>query len=252
MEENFNNLENMELIAEEGDTPREKRRISRLYIIIPLLLIIIIGIIIIIVILLKGNDNNEESKEKCQKGLDDKCATCENDKCGSCNVGYELEDGICKVNFSFKATYETNGEKEEIILLNDIYRENIIEIIIDKINVSSCSKYSFDQSGEHQVYIKMNLENLTSLNLFENATSLTSVYFSKEFDTKNISSLKNLFMECTNLKSVDISNFNFENVEDMSNMFYDCLSLKSINFPNSTTPNLKTMDSMFESCQNLR
>ena len=156
MEENFNNLENMELIAEEGDTPSGKRRISRLYVIIPLLLIIIIGIIIIIVFVLKD-------KETCQKGDEDKCATCDNDKCGSCNIGYELENGICKANFSFKATYETNGEKEEIILLNDIYKENIIEMIIDKTTVPSCSNYSFDKSGEHKVYIKMKVENLTSL-----------------------------------------------------------------------------------------
>ena len=52
-------------------------------------------------------------------------------KCGSRNKGYKLKDGSCIPQFSFRAVYETS-EDDNISFIYDLYKENIIELEVDK------------------------------------------------------------------------------------------------------------------------
>jgi surface protein len=97
--------------------------------------------------------------------------------------------------------------------------------------------------------------NLTDLNstefMLSKINKLINIKFSKEFDTRNITSMKGFFYGCNNLKSIDIHNLNTENVEDMSYMFSQCLELNTILYPNSKTSKIKNMNYMFEKCSHL-
>ena len=57
-----------------------------------------------------------------------------------------------------------------------------------------------------------------------------------------------LFVECSDINEIDLSNFDSSQVTDMGAMFHGCTSLTSINFKNFKTSNVKSMDDMFSNC----
>ena len=61
----------------------------------------------------------------------------------------------------------------------------------------------------------------------------------KLFYNYNIKKTKCLFMSCSNITGIDLSNFNFVNVDDMYAMFQGCISLTSINLKNFYPKNIK-------------
>ena len=68
------------------------------------------------------NDENKiiESCNTCEIGKDEKCSTCNNDICSTCNFGYILNEGKCKINYSFKVEYYTDKNNLNNILISPI------------------------------------------------------------------------------------------------------------------------------------
>ena len=60
-----------------------------------------------------------------------------------------------------------------------------------------------------------------------------------------------MFSGCSNLTTLDISNFNTKKVTTMLSMFTCCYSLTTLKFSNFDTKNVKNMSGMFSSCSNL-
>ena len=60
-----------------------------------------------------------------------------------------------------------------------------------------------------------------------------------------------LFEKCTNLKNLDLGNFNTSNVTNMAGMFDKCSRLTNLNLSKFDTSNVTTMDSMFDDCSSL-
>ena len=56
-----------------------------------------------------------------------------------------------------------------------------------------------------------------------------------------------MFLDCSSLTSLNLSNFNTNNVKDMSYMFYSCSSLNSLNLSNFNTNNVINMSYIFYS-----
>ena len=52
------------------------------------------------------------------------------------------------------------------------------------------------------------------------------------FKTNKVTSMNEMFQLCTELESLDLSNFNTANVSNMENMFYECNKLKYLNLLN--------------------
>ncbi|MGX7205520.1 InlB B-repeat-containing protein, partial [Enterococcus pingfangensis] len=59
------------------------------------------------------------------------------------------------------------------------------------------------------------------------------------------------FDGCTNLESLDLSNWNTQNVQNMTGMFHGCSSLESLDLSNWNTQNAVSMNHMFYSCSKL-
>ena len=73
-----------------------------------------------------------------------------------------------------------------------------------------------------------------------------------EYETKD--GLKNtslLFVGCSSIISLNLSNFNTNNVTKMSFMFNECSSLISLNLSNFNTNNVTNMYAMFNECSSL-
>ena len=81
--------------------------------------------------------------------------------------------------------------------------------------------------------------------------NLNQVEGIKNLNTKEVTDMADMFNECRDLSSLDVSGFNTGKVTDMSGMFYDCISLKLLDVTNFNTANVKSMSNMFYRCYNL-
>ena len=95
-------------------------------------------------------------KKFCEIG--EKCSKCNEDKCINCNPGYILEKGECIINHSFKAVFQTEHLKENIILINKEFTKDIVELIIDSEKVKPSYNYTFAKKGMHSVIMLLNNE----------------------------------------------------------------------------------------------
>lgn len=73
----------------------------------------------------------------------------------------------------------------------------------------------------------------------------------KNFNTKNVINMESMFNQCSNLTVIDIISFDTSSVENMKNMFKDCKNLRSLNLDNFNVENVRTMESMLNGCTNL-
>ena len=94
--------------------------------------------------------------------------------------------------------------------------------------------------------------NVTSLkSFFHNCSQLYSVNLSN-FDTSNVTDMSYMFGGCSLLSSIDVSNFDTSNVTTMADMFKECRNLTSLDVTNFDTSNVTDMSYMFCSCQNIK
>ena len=104
-----------------------------------------------------------------------------------------------------------------------------------------------------------NIENLEYLytnevtdmsDMFSNCSELTTLDVSN-FDTSNVIDMNRMFSSCKKLTTLNVSNFDTSNVINMSKMFSTCRSLITLDVSNFDTSNVTNMNSMFSSCSNL-
>lgn len=70
-------------------------------------------------------------------------------------------------------------------------------------------------------------------------------------DTSEMTNMEGMFMYCTSLKSIDLSNFDTSAVTNMNNMFYLCSSLTTLDLSNFNTSAVTSMMQMFAGCSSL-
>ena len=63
--------------------------------------------------------------------------------------------------------------------------------------------------------------------------------------------MSSMFSGCSNLTSLDVSNFDTSNVTGMSYMFYNCSSLNNLDLRNFVTSDVTNMIYMFRNCSSL-
>ena len=69
--------------------------------------------------------------------------------------------------------------------------------------------------------------------------------------TNNINNINYLFMDCYDIREIDMSDFDFSEITNMDSLFSNCISLTSIIFPNNIISNIQTMKKMFYNCSSL-
>ena len=97
----------------------------------------------------------------------------------------------------------------------------------------------------------LNTANITDMSsMFQECSNLKSLDFTN-FDTKNVSNMYFMFNGCSTLTSLDLTNFNTKNVSNMYGMFCDCSKLISLDLTNFNTAKVTDMGYMFLGCSNL-
>ena len=132
------------------------------------------------------------------------------------------------------------------------------------------TKAVFDKSFAHYLPTKTdnwlyNCKNMESVEGLENVNTsrLTSIYqmFAecsslksldlKNFDTKNVENMRGVFTNCSSLETIDLSNFNTQKASSFYDLFSGCSALKSLDLKNFDTKNVESMSMMFYNCSNL-
>lgn len=86
---------------------------------------------------------------------------------------------------------------------------------------------------------------------FSGCTNLTSIEGIENLNTSNVKYMNEMFGQCSNLETLDLSHFNTENVVNMSNMFNGCTKLHKLNISSFNTENVTNMHGMFYGCSSL-
>ena len=146
-----------------------------------------------------------------------------------------------------KRKYHTINFEEEFKNEKEI-KECKIEI--NNKNIPFCYFYEFEKEGNYT--IKYSFENyITKTNyMFLECTSLKYLNLSN-FNTQNVTSMRSMFWDCRYLIYLNLSNFNTQNVTTMKSMFEGCSSLKDLNLSSFNTQNVTDMNRMFLDCSSL-
>lgn len=86
--------------------------------------------------------------------------------------------------------------------------------------------------------------------MFSNCTNLLSLDLSC-FSTTKVTNMSRMFASCNSLTDLDISSFDVHSVENLSSMFMDCYGLQSLDLSHFSTQKVTNMDWMFYNCFNL-
>ena len=87
----------------------------------------------------------------------------------------------------------------------------------------------------------------TAIN-FKNKTELLEVNY---IYTSSLTSAEQMFMGCTNLKTIRTDDWNVSEMTNMSYMFYNCSSLTSLDISKFDTSEVKAINDMFRGCSKL-
>ena len=163
-------------------------------------------------------------------------------------------------NLDFKNIVIANNEPtvKDVCTRLGIDKRTIKSVIFDK----SFNEYAltslkgfFQECGNLETISGLdylNTENVTDMSdMFNNCTNLPSLDLSK-FNTAKVTIMYNMFKNCKKLSSLNLSeSFNTVNVTNMSSIFYGCSQLSSLTLSNFNTAKVKYMPSMFYGCNNL-
>ena len=94
---------------------------------------------------------------------------------------------------------------------------------------------------------------------WDSAAGINGVLYNMEaieglenLNTANVTDMRDMFMSCVNLKSLDLSSFNTANVTKMSFMFYNCAYLESLDLNSFDISKLQDTYCMFRLCSSLQ
>ena len=87
---------------------------------------------------------------------------------------------------------------------------------------------------------------------FSDMPNLTTIRGMKEYlNTSEVTTMSNMFYNCSSLTSLDVSGFNTAKVTDMSYMFESCSELTTLNLSTFNTAKVSNMREMFRDCSKL-
>lgn len=107
----------------------------------------------------------------------------------------------------------------------------------------------YDKSTRIEIVkIRSEIAPISTSNYFCGCEALTQIEGLEKLNTSNVVDMNNMFGQCNNLTSINLSNFNTSKVANMSNMFRECYDLESLNLSNFKTSKVTNMSGMFKNC----
>ena len=188
------------------------------------------------------NEDIKKNNEKLEKILNNNSNN--NDEFQNKNI----IKGIIEIN--------SNDINKNIILFNTEMNKNI-DIYINnwKINVikeNKKRKYNFNKTGKYMFEFIFN-DNITNCRCFFNKCSNIISLDLTNFDTSNVIDMSFMFSNCNKLKEIKgINKFITNNVTAMNSMFQECNEIDYLDLTNFDTSNITKMNHMFNKCHKLK
>ena len=99
---------------------------------------------------------------------------------------------------------------------------------------------------------KVKISGITNCHrMFGDCTEMKAIDLS-EFDTSKVTDMEDMFRNCFALHNIDLSALDTSNVQSMYNMFYRCKSLRKLIFGDFNTKNVTNMRCMFDECESIQ
>ena len=165
-------------------------------------------------------------------------------------INYNMIKGIIDIKIKEK--------NKNIILFNsdidegiDVYLGNKkINMIKDDFKWKIGCKFKKDGEYKFKIIFEDTVTNMQKL--FENCTNIKSLDFS-DFDTSKVTSMEKVFNECHKLKEIKgLDKFVTDNVTSMIGMFQSCHELEKLDLTSFNTSNVTNMNGMFNDCIKLK
>ena len=140
----------------------------------------------------------------------------------------------------------------DVLLFNDNIDAFEVYLNDEKININKIqyNKLKKGKKNNFKIIFRYCLPNFNSF--FGDCSNIVSLDFSN-FDTSNIDNMKGMFKGCKKLKEIKgINQFNTNKVTEMIAMFYKCTELESLDLSNFNTSNVNDMSLMFSECSKLK
>ena len=118
------------------------------------------------------------------------------------------------------------------------------ELTITAISFSNCSSLLTVE------YVKIDA-NITSMYSMFNGCSNLQTIDASNWNTSKVTDMRYTFRNCSNLQAIDVSKWDTSKVTNMTDLFNNCTKLITIDVSNWDTSNVTSMDNMFKSCNNL-
>ena len=87
--------------------------------------------------------------------------------------------------------------------------------------------------------------------LFKSLNNLTEIEGLTNLDTSEVTTMLNMFRDCSSLVTLDLSNFNTTKVTDIRDMFRNCTSLTTLDLSKLNTAKVIDMRGTFRACTSL-
>ena len=176
---------------------------------------------------------------------------------------------VLETNVLMKTNKVTNADAP---LFGSEYKRSEVEAVYTQSNldIPENAIYSWDVSATKNGAVVAWLLDADSDNLYElylgatgkiianSDSSYLFTYFSNvktidlsNFDTSKVLNMYGMFANCNSLTNLNISNFNTSKVKNMSFMFSRCSSLIELDLSHFNTKNVTNMRTMFQHCDKL-
>lgn len=173
-----------------------------------------------------------------------------------------IEGYTISTNYGDNEAYQTNKDNAEeswgSVYYYPIWKDEISSIadviIYNKIVPTTTERWFSGCSNLEKVENISNLDtsNVTTMtNMFENCSKLASLDVSN-FDTSSVTNMVSLFSGCLQLTNLNLSDFDTSNVTKMNAMFRNCSSLTNLDLSSFDTNNVTQTSTMFYGCSQLK
>lgn len=165
-----------------------------------------------------------------------------------------IETGITptgEIEITANGNYDVTNYASANVNVDSGSSEDMLQARVDATN--SCAHLFYSYQGETLDFAKnLNTSNVTSMTeMFRDCSHLKELDVSY-LDTSNVTQMLGMFQNCNELNStLDLSNFDTSKVINMGNMFYGCNNVQKIIVDDFDTSNVTSMQSMFYNCNDL-
>ena len=129
--------------------------------------------------------------------------------------------------------------------------QNSTKLDFSKLTSNACTDFSHMFEG--CTNREFNLASLNTINgttmeaMFKNCTNSSSIIFGSGFDTRNVSTMKEMFYGNRTIQQLDLTTFNTKYLISMESMFEGCSSLRNVIFgTNFKASSVRTMKNLFK------